>query len=133
MTYTYNGDRRLIQSSEEEEAYTRYAQSISKNFTTAFLSALPRELRDHVYSYLWDDEDIVRQTKRSVREYAWSYRMPEFCAPSYVQPDHVGRLQESFRHEASGHSQRRAYSQVSRRKPTEEHFEACRLYQGPDH
>lgn len=58
----------------------------------AFLSALPRELRDHVYSYLWDDEDIVRQTKRSVREYAWSYRMPEFCAPSYVQPDHVGQV-----------------------------------------
>jgi hypothetical protein len=92
MTYTYNGDRALIQSSEEEEAYTRYAQSISKNFTTAFLSALPRELRDHVYSYLWDDEDIVRQTKRSVREYCWSYRMPEFCAPSYVQPDHVGQI-----------------------------------------
>lgn len=81
----------LIQSSREEDAYTSYAQSVSKNFTTAFLSALPRELRDHVYSYLWDDEDIVRQTKRSVREYAWSYRMPEFCAPSYVQPDHVGQ------------------------------------------
>lgn len=90
--HTYDGDHRLIQSSEEEDAYTRYAQSISKNFTTAFLSALPRELRDHVYSYLWDDEDIVRQTKRSVREYAWSYRMPEFCAPSYVQPDHVGQI-----------------------------------------
>lgn len=76
----------------EENAYTAYAQSISKNFTTAFLSALPRELRDQVYSYLWDDEDIIRQTKRSVREYAWSYRMPEFCAPPYVQPDHVGQL-----------------------------------------
>jgi hypothetical protein len=81
----------LINRSAEEDAYTYYAQTISKNFTTAFLSALPRELRDHVYSYLWDDEDIVRQTKRSVREYAWSYRMPEFCAPSYVQPDHVGQ------------------------------------------
>ncbi|KAH6614896.1 hypothetical protein C7974DRAFT_402869 [Boeremia exigua] len=76
----------------EEGAYTTYAQTISKNFTTAFLSALPRELRDHVYSYLWDDEDMIRQTKRSVREYAWSYRMPEFCAPSYVQPDHVGQV-----------------------------------------
>ena len=76
--------------SKEEDAYTNYAQTVSRTFTTAFLSALPRELRDHVYSYLWDDEDIVRQTKRSVREYAWSYRMPEFCAPTYVQPDHVG-------------------------------------------
>ncbi|KAF3053205.1 hypothetical protein E8E11_011714 [Didymella keratinophila] len=76
----------------EEDAYTKYAQSISKNFTSAFLHALPRELRDHVYTYLWDDEDIVRQTKRSVREYAWSYRMPEFCAPAYVQPDHVGQV-----------------------------------------
>lgn len=86
------GDVMLTRSSEEEGAYTKYSQSISKNFTTAFLSALPRELRDHVYSYLWDDEDIVRQTKRSVREYAWSYRMPEFCAPPYVQPDHVGQV-----------------------------------------
>lgn len=68
-----------------------FTQTISRNFTAAFLATLPRELRDHVYSYLWDDEDIIRQTKRSVREYAWSYRMPEFCAPPYVQPDHVGR------------------------------------------
>ncbi|KZM21217.1 hypothetical protein ST47_g7625 [Ascochyta rabiei] len=65
---------------------------MSRNFTTAFLNALPRELRDHVYSYLWDDEDMIRQTKRSIREYAWSYRMPEFCAPPYVQPDHVGQV-----------------------------------------
>lgn len=35
---------------------------------------------------------MIRQTKRSVREYAWSYRMPEFCAPPYVQPDHVGQI-----------------------------------------
>ena len=82
----------LTGSSVEEDAYTKYAQSISKNFTSAFLHALPRELRDHVYTYLWDDEDIVRQTKRSIREYAWSYRMPEFCAPPYVQPDHVGQI-----------------------------------------
>ncbi|KAF9695785.1 hypothetical protein EKO04_006158 [Ascochyta lentis] len=79
-----------VARSTEEDAYTKYAQTVSRSFTTAFLTALPRELRDHVYSYLWDDEDIVRQTKRSVREYAWSYRMPEFCAPPYVQPDHVG-------------------------------------------
>ncbi|UPX10731.1 uncharacterized protein EKO05_0001373 [Ascochyta rabiei] len=65
---------------------------MSRSFTTAFLNALPRELRDHVYSYLWDDEDMIRQTKRSIREYAWSYRMPEFCAPPYVQPDHVGQV-----------------------------------------
>ncbi|KAJ4380482.1 hypothetical protein N0V86_003837 [Didymella sp. IMI 355093] len=82
----------LTRNRAEENAYTRYAQTISKNFTSAFLYALPRELRDHVYSFLWDDEDIVRQTKRSVREYAWSYRMPEFCAPPYVQPDHVGQI-----------------------------------------
>lgn len=82
--------RLLTGSSAEEDAYTKYAQSISKNFTSAFLHVLPRELRDHVYTYLWNDEDIVRQTKRSVREYAWSYRMPEFCAPTYVQPNHVG-------------------------------------------
>ncbi|KAJ4985570.1 hypothetical protein SVAN01_08947 [Stagonosporopsis vannaccii] len=74
----------------EETAYMIYAQTVSKEFTEAFLLALPRELRDHVYTYLWDDEDIIRQTKRSVREYAWSYRMPEFCAPPYVHPDHVG-------------------------------------------
>lgn len=80
----------LTANRAEEDAYTKYAQTISKNFTSAFLHALPRELRDHVYTYLWNDEDIVRQTKRSVREYAWSYRMPEFCAPPYVQPDHVG-------------------------------------------
>jgi hypothetical protein len=82
----------LTRNRAEEDAYTKYAQTISKNFTSAFLHALPRELRDHVYSFLWDDEDIVRQTKRSVREYAWSYRMPEFCAPPYVQPDHVGQI-----------------------------------------
>ncbi|KAJ8115643.1 hypothetical protein OPT61_g2755 [Boeremia exigua] len=76
----------------EEGAYMEYAQTESRNFTTALLHALPRELRDHVYSYLWDDEDIIRQTKRSVREYAWSYRMPEFCAPPYVQPDYVGQV-----------------------------------------
>lgn len=82
----------LTGSSAEEDAYTNYAQAISRNFTSAFLHALPRELRDHVYTFLWDDEDIVRQTKRSIREYAWSYRMPEFCAPPYVQPDHVGQI-----------------------------------------
>lgn len=82
----------LTPSSAEEDAYTKYAQTISKNFTSAFLYALPRELRDHVYTFLWNDEDIVRQTKRSIREYAWSYRMPEFCAPPYVQPDHVGQI-----------------------------------------
>jgi hypothetical protein len=82
----------LTDNSVEEDAYTKYAQTISKNFTSAFLHALPRELRDHVYTYLWDDEDIVRQTKRSIREYAWSYRMPEFCAPPYVQPNHVGQI-----------------------------------------
>lgn len=82
----------LIERSVEEGTYILFTQAISKNFTSAFVLALPRELRDQVYSYLWDDEDIIRQTKRSVREYAWSYRMPEFCAPPYVQPDHVGRV-----------------------------------------
>jgi hypothetical protein len=69
-----------------------YAQTISRNFTAAFLSALPRELRDHVYTYFWDDEDIVRQMKRFVREYVWSYRVPEFCVLTYVQPAHIGGI-----------------------------------------
>jgi hypothetical protein len=90
--HIYNGDRRLIQSSEEEEAYTRYAQSISKNCATALLSALPRELRDKDYSYVWDNETIVFQTKESIREKTTSYGFGDACPPSYVQQDHVGQI-----------------------------------------